>query len=305
MNVLNKQLHLQMPSRLSAPSPPTTRSHATHQPVDTFTPSGLEAAQAGTSPKKIKFAQISLVGLGMLGALAGSVHAASSLEAPQQKAIETVTQQTPSQAAELDLSRLPEPTESTVQKEPEVAFGQTLSSEQKEAVGQMVTDLAEDGFQVQADDVINFMATETGGTFDPSIRSGGKKGGAVGLAQFTQTAINQMNRSREKDDQLTKKKLEQMDFTEQSKVVTEYLSATLSDRGMEGKTVSASDLYSAVFAPAAVGKPMTATVYSRSHSPKYYKANKSLDTNRDGKISKSELTARLNVWAERGEDLRG
>lgn len=185
------------------------------------------------------------------------------------------------------------------------SWGQKLTDGQKKAVDQMVSDLKAKGFNVKADDVLNFMATETAGTFSPSMRSGGKKGGAVGLAQFTQTAINDMNRFRGKGNKLSKSKLASMSFADQSKVVTEYLSTALGRKGMKGKNVGASDLYAAVFAPAAIGKSAGSTIYSLSGSAKNYRANKSLDTNHDGRITKAELTARLNAWAARGEQLRG
>lgn len=185
------------------------------------------------------------------------------------------------------------------------SYGQKLSDGQKASVDQMVADLKAKGFEVKPDDIINFMAVETAGTFSPSIRAGGKKNGAVGLAQFTQTAIDDMNRFRGKGNKLTKSKLAAMSFDEQSKVVTEYLSTALGRKNMQGKEISAADLYTAVFSPAAIGKSMDSTIYSLNGSARNYRANKSLDTNNDGKITKAELTARLNDWVARGEQLRG
>ena len=185
-----------------------------------------------------------------------------------------------------------------------LSFGSKLSSEQKAGIKGIAADLTAKGFKVDANDVANFIAVETGGTFSTSIRSGGKKNGAVGLAQFTGIAIKQMNKSRGAGNKLSKDKISKMSFTEQSKVVTEYLSDALGMRGMKGKSVSAADLYTAVFSPAAVGKPMGSTIYSRAGSRRNYNANRSLDTNRDGRITKSELTSRLTEWAKRGEALR-
>lgn len=184
----------------------------------------------------------------------------------------------------------------------ELSFGQKLSTDQKQAIGQMVSDLKAKGFDVKADDIVNFMAVETAGTFSPSIRSGGKKNGAVGLAQFTQIAVDDMNRFRKAGDKLTKTKIGNMSFTDQSKVVTEYLSTALGRKNMQGKNISASDLYAAVFSPKAIGKSANSTIYSGGRN---YRANRSLDTNKDGKITKAELTARLNDWVARGNQLRG
>lgn len=186
----------------------------------------------------------------------------------------------------------------------DMSFGQKLSDNQKQAINQMVDDLKAKGYTVKADDIANFMAVETAGTFSPSIRAGGSKSGAVGLAQFTGVALKQMNKFRGKNDKLTKTKLANMSFEEQSKVVTEYLTGALGKK-MKGKNVSAADLYTAVFSPAYVGRSMNTTIYSKSKSRRFYQANRSLDSNKDGKITKSELTARLNNWVARGNQLRG
>lgn len=184
-----------------------------------------------------------------------------------------------------------------------LSFGKKLSKGQKEAVHKMVDDLKTKGFLVTPDDIVNFIAVETGGTFNPSMRSGGKRGGAVGLAQFTGTAIKDMNRFRSSGNKLSKSRLSKMNFAQQSKVVTEYLSRVLERRGMKGKRINAADLYSAVFAPRAVGRSTGSTIYSRGS--RAYRSNRSLDTNRDGRITKAELVARLRAWALRGQQLSG
>lgn len=188
--------------------------------------------------------------------------------------------------------------------ESSLSFGAKLSDEQKAGIKGIAADLTAKGFKVDANDVANFMAVETAGTFSTTITSGKNGKGAVGLAQFTNIAIEQMNKSRAPGDKLSKDKISKMDFTQQSKVVTEYLSDALGMRGMKGKAVSGADLYTAVFSPAAVGKPMNSTVYSKSGSRRNYNANRSLDKNRDGRITKAELTSRLNDWARQGEALR-
>lgn len=296
-------------SRLT--SPPTRQVEGC-DPVDVYVPSDSSAPTGESKAPgyhKLSVAQLAIVGLGAVSALIGTVHAAASTETVAKP--EAVTESIQAQAAvqaQVNLAKEPVKVEEPAPAAPqftERSYGQALNDEQKSAVDQIVTDLAARGFEVKTDDVINFMATETAGTFSPSIRSGGKKGGAVGLAQFTQTAINDMNRFRGKGNKLSKSKLASMSFADQSKVVTEYLSTALGRKGMKGKNVGASDLYAAVFAPAAIGKSAGSTIYSLSGSARNYRANKSLDTNHDGRITKAELTARLNAWAARGEQLRG
>ena len=58
------------------------------------------------------------------------------------------------------------------------------------------------------------------------------------------------------------------------------------------------DLWAAVFSPALVDNSDTSSIYG-ANSMKY-RANKSLDTNRDGVITRNELTARADEWYERG-----
>ena len=76
---------------------------------------------------------------------------------------------------------------------------------------------------------------------------------------------------------------------------------------MSTKTVSRSQrgVYSAIFCPKAIGLPLTATVYSSGRDPGAYSRNRSLDQNRDGRITKAEMVVRLKDWAQRGELQRG
>ena len=289
--------------RFQYASPPKTSGSSDHG-LDTVSLS--DSTDGKELPAfDIRWKSVTVAGLSAVAMMTGSAHSSASVDhstlhdLSNLVASEKITDGLiPEQEFELGNESVPE-------IEAEYSFGQRLDGEQKRAVEKMVGDLDARGFDVEADDIINFMATETGGTFDPAIRAGGQRNGAVGLAQFTQTAIDQMNLSRESHEQLSKEGLAEMTFTEQSEVVTEYLASTLEVRGMQGRQVDASDLYSAVFAPVAVGKPETAVIYSRANSNRYYRANRSLDTNHDGAISKSELTSRLDVWAEMGDTLRG
>ncbi|MCA9775883.1 MAG: LysM peptidoglycan-binding domain-containing protein [Candidatus Eremiobacteraeota bacterium] len=188
---------------------------------------------------------------------------------------------------------------------PAVSFGQKLSLEQKQAIHAIVEELGRDGFHVQADDIAVFMALETGGTFDPAIRAQGRPDGAVGLAQFTDIAILDMNSRRPAHDQLTKSRLAAMSFAEQSTVVAEYLRGVLAVRNMKGRQVTGHDLYAAIFAPRAVGQPETFVVYGRDKDGGAYHRNASLDKDGDGCITKAEMAERFTVWFSRGEGLRG
>ena len=195
--------------------------------------------------------------------------------------------------------------EANSQVVPSLLFGQKLDAGQKQAIVAVVEDLAAKGFQVQADDIATFMALETGGTFDPSIRAQGRPDGAVGLAQFTDIAIQDMNSRRPAHDQLTKDRLAAMSFQEQSLVVAEYLSNVLGRRNMSGREVTGHDLYAAIFAPRAVGQAETFVVYGRDRDGGAYHRNRSLDQDGDGLITKKEMATRFTTWARRGESSRG
>lgn len=188
---------------------------------------------------------------------------------------------------------------------PTLSFGKKLSSEQKQAIVAIVEELRQEGFEVQADDIAVFMALETGGTFDPAIRAQGRPDGAVGLAQFTDIAIADLNSRRPAHDQLSKSRLAGMSFAEQSTVVSEYLRAVLAVRKMKGRQVTGHDLYAAIFAPRAVGQPESFVVYGRDRDGGAYHRNASLDSDGDGCITKAEMAARFTVWSSRGEGLRG
>jgi len=184
-----------------------------------------------------------------------------------------------------------------------MSFGQKLNRSQKESILGIVSHLQRDGFTVQPDDIAIFMALETGGTFSPSVRS--QRSGAVGLAQFTDIAIQDLNQRRGPHDKLSKERLAAMTFAEQSLVVADYLSTAFARKKMHGKAITGADLYSAIFAPRAIGAPMDATVYSKAQDAQAYLRNRSLDHDNNGHISKAELVKRLTDWERRGEDLRG
>ena len=169
-------------------------------------------------------------------------------------------------------------------------FGNKLTAEEQQKVRDVAASLGAD-----PNDLMAVMAAETGGTFDPAERAG--KNGAVGLIQFTNTAITEMNKGLPRDQQLSKASLEQMSFTEQMDHVQDYLQ-TMMDRYNGPANPDRGDLYAAVFSPALVDNSDTSRIYGGNS--REYRANKSLDTNRDGWITRNELTARADEWYERG-----
>lgn len=137
-----------------------------------------------------------------------------------------------------------------------------------------VVDISE-RLEVSPDDLMAVMAFESG--FDPQCVNGSS--GASGLIQFTEISLDEINRTTGKS--YTKEDILSMDALEQLDVV--YLHC----KG-NGDISTLSDLYMSVLCPAAVGKDDDYCLYSIGTQA--YEANKGLDLNGDGRITKAEAT---------------
>lgn len=115
------------------------------------------------------------------------------------------------------------------------------------------------------------MAWETRRTFSPSIRA--PNSSATGLLQFLRSTAKYLGTTTERLAQLT--------ATQQLEYVRRYFAP------MARRVVTLEDLYMAVIWPAGIGLPPTATIL-RGEA---YLANKGLDRNHDGRITKFEATA--------------
>lgn len=173
---------------------------------------------------------------------------------------------------------------------PDMIFGDRISTQDQARVRELATEL-----QTSPNDLMAVFGVETGGTFDPAQRANGTTNGAVGLIQFTQTAVDAMNQRREQRGQepISKNDLAGMSFSEQLVHVGDYLRDTLSERGVTGP-VGRDELYTAVFAPSAITRSDNASIYRRGTDA--YASNRSLDTNRDGHITRQEITSRVDEW---------
>jgi hypothetical protein len=138
--------------------------------------------------------------------------------------------------------------------------------------------------------VISF---ESAGTFAPNVTFGGGRyrgpqddGKAVGLIQFTNVALDTMRRHQ---CPTTKAALAAMTATQQLEWVKRYFLIVLGTRRM----ASLSDVYMAVFAPIAVGKDDSQVLYL-SPTPSYT-ANRALDRNGDGTITRGEACVQVKA----------
>lgn len=169
--------------------------------------------------------------------------------------------------------------------------------------------------QADPNHLMTCMAFETGGSFLPHLLNGYKPGTtpavekltegmlaehAVGLVQFTQTAIDQMNSLWKLN--VTKKKLARMSAEEQLDYVYHYL------REFKGKLKSLEDFYLTILKPDGVGKHDNYTVFSTDLDQKlkksWYAKNKGLDTNDDSRITKKEVSVIIHKKYTEGLNYR-
>lgn len=149
-----------------------------------------------------------------------------------------------------------------------------------------VGDLAEK-LNVPTEDLLAVMDFETGGTFDPAQKNMAGSG-AVGLIQFMPSTAEGLGTSTEE--------LAAMTRTEQLEYVEKFLEENYTGR-MDGKEGNVSDLYMSVLFPAAVGKPDDFVLFGEgAMNDKFverYEANKGLDLNKDGSITKGEAASKV------------
>jgi hypothetical protein len=129
-------------------------------------------------------------------------------------------------------------------------------------------------------DLLAVMNSESGINAAQWCTVKGEEGKAVGLIQFRASTAKTLGTSL---DALSKMKpIDQLDYVEK------YFKHWISIKGLTGKKLTAGDVYALVYTPAHVNKEVLATSGDR-----FYKKNKGLDVNNDGKITKSDLAQQL------------
>lgn len=161
------------------------------------------------------------------------------------------------------------------------------------------------GPHVDPDWLMACMYFETSGTFAPDICSGGARWGelpeglrnrlAVGLIQFTQVAVRQLATLPEFAG-LSKPKIASLSAVEQLALVYAYL------RPYKSILDALESVYCAILSPAHIRSGMDAVMFPAGTNA--YQANRLLDRNHDGDITKREATARVRKIYERGVGLR-
>lgn len=128
---------------------------------------------------------------------------------------------------------------------------------------------------VSPNDLLAVIDFETAGSFSPSQKSGTSS--ATGLIQFLKSTAEGLGTSTEALSSMTR--------AEQMKYVEKYL------KPYKGRIKNQGDLYMAVHWPRAVGKSDDYVMYREGSNN--YKANKGLDVNKDGTVTRAETLQRL------------
>lgn len=159
-----------------------------------------------------------------------------------------------------------------------IAWGAKVSGAFKEKVIQVCNSL-----DMVPDYLMSCIAFETGETFSSSIKNAAGSG-ATGLIQFMPATAKGLG--------TTTEKLAKMAPVQQLDYVKRYFFP------YRHKLKKLEDVYMAILYPAAVGKPITHTLFEEGK--KTYSQNKGFDVNRDGKITLKEISAKVRQKYEKG-----
>ncbi len=143
--------------------------------------------------------------------------------------------------------------------------------------------IAED-LDVHPEYLLAVMNFETGGTYD-SCELNKAGSGAIGLIQFTDIAIKDINQKY--NTELTKQKLCIMSNVEQLKYVKYYFEL---QKGYHGPITNLEDAYMAVLWPAGIGEAPNYIIIAKNNPA--YKYNKGLDLDGNG-VTKVEATSKV------------
>lgn len=139
-------------------------------------------------------------------------------------------------------------------------------------------------------DLLAVINSESG--FDPTARNGNV---AVGLIQFTQSSISELNQKLGLN--LTKEKILKMSAMEQLDLAEKYLKIAKSYKFAANHRLSAGELYAITFLPGRADRETLCIEGERDSKGRllnYYEANAPFDYNGDKRITKSELERKLN-----------
>ena len=162
---------------------------------------------------------------------------------------------------------------------PSIAWGKAVSAAFKNRVIVLSTSIGCDPNHLMA-----CMAFESGETFSPSVKN--PVSGAIGLIQFMPSTAKSLG--------TTSEALAQMSAVDQLDYVEDYFDP------WKGKLTTLPDLYMAILAPFAIGKPDSTALYKQGTAA--YEQNKGLDHDMDGVITKAEAAGHVQAKLAKGLD---
>ena len=140
-----------------------------------------------------------------------------------------------------------------------------------------------DELGMSSDYLMACMAFESGESFSAAKRN--PISSATGLIQFMAATARSLG--------TTTAALAKMSDEDQLKYVYKYFLP------FKGRLKTLEDTYMAILLPSAVGKPNDSNIFRASRAQ--YLANKGLDKNRDGKVTKAEAAAKVWEKYEKGK----
>jgi hypothetical protein len=153
------------------------------------------------------------------------------------------------------------------------------------ATERVVGNLQSAGAQISQDDLFRIIEFETDGTWSPSVKA--PTSTATGLIQFLEATAESLGTSTAE--------LAQMSRAEQMAYVERYLQNTIRERG---PIRNFGDLYMAIHWPVGVGKEDDFVMYREGSEA--YTANRGLDANGDGTVTRGETMAVVERRVGRG-----
>ena len=132
------------------------------------------------------------------------------------------------------------------------------------------------------------IALETGRSFNPAIKN--PKSSATGLIQFMNSTAKYLGTTTEHLSKMSH--IEQMDYVEL------YFSMTAKNVGIPTSKWSLGDVYFSIFTPSIIKKLPSDTIYTKGQHA--YEVNTLHDRNKDGIITKQDLSENINTYYKAG-----
>ena len=162
-------------------------------------------------------------------------------------------------------------------------YGLDISEKFRERVVRMGINLSIDPNYIMA-----CMALETGRSFNPAIKN--PESSATGLIQFMDATAKALG--------TTTTKLSKMSHIEQLDYVEKYFLMTAKNVGIPTSKWSLGDVYFSIFTPSIIKKSNSDAIYKKGQ--KAYEVNTFHDRNKDGVITKEEISENISDYYHSG-----